>query len=63
MQLAKFMYGSVVEVTYWVSHSSSQGVFPRWILSKSRKEDGVDGGKKHGVRDIQLILSHLWVPL
>jgi hypothetical protein len=31
-------------VTYWVNHSSSQGVFPRWILSnhvKSMKWMGV----------------------
>jgi hypothetical protein len=66
MQLAKFRYGRVVKVTYWVSLSSSQGVFPRWTLSKSCKEDGVDGGKTfgHGVHDIQgFVLSHLWVPL
>jgi hypothetical protein len=66
MQLAKFRYGRVVKVTYWVSHSSSQGVFPRWTLSKSCKEDGMDGGKTfgHGVHDIQgFVLSHLWVPL
>jgi hypothetical protein len=53
-------------VTYWVSHSSNQGVFPRHTLSKSCKKDGVDGRKNfgHGVHDIQgFILSHLWVPL
>jgi hypothetical protein len=53
-------------VTYWVRHSSSQGVFPRWTHSKSCKEDEVDGGKniRHRVHDIQgFILSHLWVPL
>jgi hypothetical protein len=53
-------------VTYWVSHSSSQVVFPRWTLSKSCEEDEVDGGKTfgHGFHDIQgFVLSHLWVPL
>jgi hypothetical protein len=53
-------------VTYWVNHSPSQRVFPRWILSKPCKEYEVDGGKTfgHGVHDIQgFILSHLWVPL
>jgi hypothetical protein len=53
-------------VTYWVSHSSSQGVIPRWTLSKPCKEDEMDGGKTfgHGVHDIQrFVLSHLWVPL
>jgi hypothetical protein len=52
--------------TYWVNHSSIQGVCPRWTLSKSFKEGEVDGGKTfgHGVPDIQgFILSHLWVPL
>jgi hypothetical protein len=66
MQLAKFRYGRVFKVTYRVSHSSSQGVFPKWTLSKSFKEDGVDGGDTfgHEVHDIQgFILSHLWVPL
>jgi hypothetical protein len=29
-------------VTYWVSHSSSQGVFPGWTLSKPCEEDEVD---------------------
>ena len=45
MQLAKFRYGRVVKVAYWVSHSSSQGVFPKWALSKPCEEDEVDGGK------------------
>jgi hypothetical protein len=66
MQLAKFRYGRVVKVTYWVSHSSSKGVFLRWNLCKSCQEDGVHGGNTfgHGVHDIQgFILSHLWVPL
>ena len=30
MQFAKFRYGRVDKVAYWVSHSLSQGVFPRW---------------------------------
>ena len=66
MQLAKFRYGRVVKVLYWVSHSSSQGVIPRWTLYKSCKENEVDGDKTfgHGVHDIQgFVLSHLWVPL
>jgi len=53
-------------VTYWVSRSLSQGVFPRWALSNSCGEYEVDGGKTfgHDVHDIQgFILSHLWVPL
>jgi hypothetical protein len=52
--------------TYWVSRSSSLGVFPRWTLSNTCKEHEVDGGKMfwHGVHDIQgFVLSHLWVPL
>jgi hypothetical protein len=36
-------------VTYWVSHSSSQGVFPRWTLSKSCEEDEVDGVRLLGM--------------
>jgi hypothetical protein len=66
MQFAKFRYERVVKVTYWVSHCSGQGVFPRWILSNMCKEYGMDGGNNfvHGVHDIQgFILSHLWVPL
>jgi hypothetical protein len=66
MELAKFRYGRVVKVTYWVSHSSSQGMCSRWTFSKACKEDEVDGGNtfEHGVHDIQgFILSHLWVPL
>jgi hypothetical protein len=66
MQFSKFRYGRVDKVTYWVNHSLSQGVFPRWTLSKSCGEDEVDGGKTfgHGVHDIQgFVLSHLWVPL
>jgi hypothetical protein len=49
MQLAKFRYGRVVMVTYWVSHSSSQRVFPRWTLSKSCKEGEMDGVKLLGM--------------
>jgi hypothetical protein len=66
MQFAKFRYGRVDKVTYWVNHSLSQGVFPTWTLSKSCGEDETDGGKTfgHGVHDIQgFVLSHLWVPL
>jgi hypothetical protein len=66
MQLAKFMYGRVVKVTYWVTHSSSGGLFHKWTLYKSCKEDGMDGGNTfgHGIHDIQgFVLSHLWVPL
>jgi hypothetical protein len=36
-QLAKFKYGRVVMVPYWVDHSPSQGVFPKKTLSKSCK--------------------------
>jgi hypothetical protein len=53
-------------VTYWVSHSSIQGVFLEWTLSKSCEEDGMDGRKtwEHGFHEIQgCVLSHLWVPL
>jgi hypothetical protein len=53
-------------VTYWVDHSLSQGVFPKWTLSKSCSECEVDGVRLPGMgfHDIQgLILSHLWVPL
>jgi hypothetical protein len=49
-----------------VDHFLNQGLFLRWILSKSRGEDEVDGGNTfgHGVHDIQgFVLSHLWVPL
>jgi hypothetical protein len=62
MQLAKFRYGRVFKVTYWLIHSSSQGVLHGWALSKSCKEYGVDGGRTfgHGVHDIQgSVLSHL----
>jgi hypothetical protein len=44
MQFAKFRYGKVDKVTYWVNHFLCQGVFPRWTLSKSCGEDEVDGG-------------------
>jgi hypothetical protein len=37
IQLAKFKYGRVVMVPYWVDHSPSQGVFPKKTLSKSCK--------------------------
>jgi hypothetical protein len=40
-------------------------VFPRWTLSKPRKECEVDGGEAfgHGVRAIEgFVESHLWVP-
>jgi hypothetical protein len=53
-------------VTYSVNHSSIQGMFPRWTLSKPCEEDGMDGGNTsgHGVHDIQgFLLSHIWVPL
>jgi hypothetical protein len=51
IQVAKFKYGRVVMVTYWVDHSKIQGVFPKWTLSKSCKEYEVDGGVNfwHGV--------------
>jgi hypothetical protein len=48
IQLAKFKYGKVVMVTYWVDHLPSQGVFPKRTLSKSCKEDEVDGGVSSG---------------
>jgi hypothetical protein len=48
MQLNKFRYGRVVMVTDWVSHSPSQGVFPRWTLSNSCEEYEVDGGDTFG---------------
>jgi hypothetical protein len=35
-------------VTYWVNYSLTQGVFPRWILSKSCEEYEVDGGNNFG---------------
>jgi hypothetical protein len=35
-------------VTYSVSHSLSQGEFPRWTLSKSCEEYEVDGGDTFG---------------
>jgi hypothetical protein len=65
MQLAKFRYGRVVMVTYWVSHSLSQGVFPRWTFCKPCKEDEVDGGKTfgHGVHDIQGFVLSLLSPI
>ena len=66
MQFSKIRYGRVVKVTYWVSHSLSQGVFPRWNLSKPCEEGEVDGGNKfwHGVHDIKcFVQSHLWVTL
>ena len=53
-------------VIYWVDHSPSKGVFPKWTLFKSCSECEVDGVRLLGMgfRDIQrLVLSHLWVPL
>ena len=44
MQFSNFRYGRVDKVTYWVNHSSSQGVFLGGTLSKSCGEDEVDGG-------------------
>jgi hypothetical protein len=29
MQFAKFRYGRVDKMTYWMNHDSSQGVFPK----------------------------------
>jgi hypothetical protein len=48
IKLAKFMYGRVVMVTYWVDHSPSQGVFPKRTLSKPCKEYEVDGDVTYG---------------
>jgi hypothetical protein len=66
MQLAKFRYGRVVMVTYWVNHSPSKECFPGGpSLShvKSMRWMGVIL-LGMGFLDIQgLILSHLWVPL
>jgi hypothetical protein len=45
---AKFKYGRVVMVPYWVDQSPSQGVFPKKTLSKSCNEYEVDGGMTFG---------------
>jgi hypothetical protein len=54
IKFAKFKYGRVVMVPYWVDQSPSQGVFPKKTLSKSCNEYEVDGGMTfgHGVLDI-----------
>jgi len=54
VNLAKFRYGRVVMVPYWVGQSLSQGMFPKKTLSKTCSEYEVDGGRTfwHGVPDI-----------
>jgi hypothetical protein len=54
IKFAKFKYGRVVMVPYWIDQSPSRGVFPKKTLSKSCNEYVVDGGMTfgHGVLDI-----------
>jgi hypothetical protein len=51
INFAKFRYGRVVMVPYWVGQSPSQGMLPKKTLSNPGSEYNVDGGRtfEHGV--------------
>jgi len=57
IKFAKFKYGRVVMVPYWVDQSPSQGIFPKETLSKSCNENDANGGMDfgHGVLDISRV--------
>jgi hypothetical protein len=57
ISFSKCMYGRVVMVTYWVSQSLSQGMFPKKTLYKSCDDYEVDWGNTfgHGVLDISRV--------
>jgi hypothetical protein len=54
IDLAKFRYGRVVMVPYWVGQTRSQGMFPKKTLSRPCSEYEVDGSRNfgHGAPDI-----------
>jgi hypothetical protein len=54
IKFAKFRYGRVVMVPYWVGKSPIQGVFPKKTLPRPCSEYEVDLGSNfgHGVFDI-----------
>jgi hypothetical protein len=59
IKFAKFKYGRVVMVPYWVGQSPSQGVFSKKNLSKSCSEYEVDGGMTFDHRVLDISRAHI----